>query len=157
MGACPFPTLTAVPLIRAILAVPDPITPLPVGNALVQLLALELEAAAAPRERRGRGCHVGSCTHRQTGRKAPRHGRAGTATSRDRLLSPGPDSTRWQCPSIQQVEGMTPQPSSLLTAEGWKSLCWAGNVLLWGTVPAAGQEGDQEGDPSSRGHFTPTA
>lgn len=130
MGARPLPTLTAIPLVCAVLAVPHSITPLPVGNALVQLLALELEAAAAPWQRRGRGCHVGSCTHRH------RQGQAGTATSRDPLLSPDPGSTRWQSPSIQQLEGMTkPQPSSLLTAEGWKSLCFAGHGLLWSTVP----------------------
>lgn len=55
------PALTAVPLVRAILAVPPPVAALPVGDALVQLLALELEPAAAAPRRRGGGRHVGTC------------------------------------------------------------------------------------------------
>lgn len=92
--------LTAVPLVRAVLAVPQAVAPLPVGDALVQLLALELKPAAASRERRGGGRHLGSC--RQQGvRKGfyettPKHGQAAAATRRDQNLSPGPDSTRWQ-------------------------------------------------------------
>lgn len=55
------PALTAVPLVRAVLAVPPAVAALPVGDALVQLLALELEPAAAAPRRRGGGRHVGAC------------------------------------------------------------------------------------------------
>lgn len=64
-------TLTAVPLVRAVLAVPQAIAPLPVGDAAAQLLALELEPAAASWERWGGGRHVGSCTQQQV-RKPPK-------------------------------------------------------------------------------------
>lgn len=67
----PRPALTAVPLIRAVLAVLQAVAPLPVGDALVQLLALELEPAAASQERWGGGRHVGSCTQQQV-RKPPK-------------------------------------------------------------------------------------
>lgn len=73
-NALPCPPLTAVPLVGAVLAVPQPIAPLPVGDALVQLLALELEPAAASRQRWGGGCRIGSCAKQRV--RKPTHGTA---------------------------------------------------------------------------------
>lgn len=82
--------------------------------------------------------------HKHTERGAGKH--RGTASSREQMLSPGPGSTRWQSASMQ------PEPSSFLTAEGWKSLCCAGKEC-----PALElcPSWWHRGDPSARGHFTP--
>jgi len=89
------PTLTAAPLVGAILAVPPAVAALPVGDAFVQLLAFELGPAAAAARRWGAGGHIGVCGWEKRGENpaAP----TAVPTSLDGV---GPGSTRWQCPPI---------------------------------------------------------